>query len=111
MARASIQLIRLDRTTFTANGSGSTLDSVNGSTVLNDGATFLELHNTSGSTRTVSVEIPDDVDEDLTVSPRVYTVANGATGKTAFFPRQTYGPQLLVDVSGTGVTATAYSCR
>jgi hypothetical protein len=61
--------------------------------------------------RTVSVEVPTDVDEDLPVTSRVYTVAAGATGKTAFFPRQVYGDQLLVDVSGGTVTCTAYSCR
>jgi hypothetical protein len=111
MARAAIQLIRLDRTVFTANGSGTTLDSVNGNYVANDGATFLELHNGAGSPRTVSVEVPGDVDSDLPVTSRQYTVAAGATGKTAFFPRGVYGNQLIVDVSGGTVTATAYSCR
>lgn len=111
MARASIELIRLDRTVFTVNGTGTTLDSVNGNFVLNDGATFLEFHNTSGSTRTVSVAVPGDVDEDLVVGSRTYTVLNGQTGKTAFFPRQTYGGELLVDVSGSAVSTVAYSCR
>lgn len=111
MARASITVIRLDRTVFTANGAGVTLDSANGNAVDNDGATFLEFHNTSGSTRTVSVEVPADVDQNLPVTARTYTVPNAATGKTAFFPRQTYGGQLLVDVSGSGVNAAAYSCR
>lgn len=111
MARTAIQLIVLDRTVFTANGSGSTLDNVNGSVVNNDGATFLELHNGSGATRTVTVEVPGDVDQNLVVAGRTYTVLAGATGKTGTFPRQNYGEQLLVDVSGGSVTATAYSTR
>lgn len=111
MARTAIQLIVLDRTVFTTNGAGANLDAVNGSVVSNDGATFLELHNTSGSTRTVTVEVPGDVDEDLPVTGRVYTVLNGATGKTGTFPRQVYGEQLLVDVSGSNVNAVAYSIR
>ncbi len=111
MARTAIQLIVLDRTVFTTNGTGANLDNVNGSVVNNDGATFLELHNTSGSTRTVTVEVPGDVDEDLPVTGRVYTVLAGATGKTGTFPRQTYGEQLLVDVSGGSVNCVAYSTR
>lgn len=111
MARASIVLTRLTRVSFTPNPTPSTLDNVNGSFVLNDGATFLEFTNSSGATRTVSVEVPEQVDQNLPVTSRTYTLSNGQVGKTGNFPRERYGSQLLVDVSGTGVTCVAYTIR
>ena len=111
MARAQIQFARLTRTAFTLPPTATTLDNVNGNYVINDGSTFLELANASGGTRTVSVEVPEQVDQNLPVTSRTFTLLNGQTGKTGIFPREIYGGQLLVDVSGTGVTAVAYSTR
>jgi hypothetical protein len=111
VARASIVFVRLTRTAFTANPTPTTLDNVNGNFVLNDGATFLELTNSSGATRTVSVEIPEQVDQNLPVTSRTYTLSNGQVGKVGIYSRERYGGQLLVDVSGTGVTCVAYSIR
>ncbi len=111
MARAAIVFIRLNRTVFTPNPTPTTLDSVNGNFQLNDGASFLELDNTSGVTRIVSVEVPEDVDQNLPVTSRSYTLNAGQVGKTGIYPREVYGSQLLVDVDGAGVTAVAYSVR
>jgi hypothetical protein len=111
MARALIQFARLTRTAITLTPTATTLDNVNGNYSANDGATFLELNNGSAGTRTVSVEVPEDVDSDLPVSSRTYTLLAGQVGKTGIFPREVYGSQLLVDVSGTGVTGIAYSTR
>lgn len=111
MARAVITLARLTRTTFTPNPTATTLDSVNFNYVNNDGGTFLELNNTSGVTRTVSVEVPEQVDQNLPVSSRTYSLNAGQVGKTGIYPREIYGATLLVDVSGAGVTAVAYSIR
>jgi len=111
VARVLIQFARLTRTAITLPPTPTTLDNVNGNYVTNDGSTFLEISNASGSTRTVSVEVPEAVDQNLTVANRTFTLLNGQTGKTGIFPREVYGGQLLVDVSGTGVTAIAYSTR
>jgi hypothetical protein len=111
MARSIIQFVRLTRVAFSVNPTATTLDNVNGNFSANDGGTFLELNNTAGATRTVSVEVPGDVDADLPVSSRTFTLLAGQVGKTGVFPREVYGSQLLVDVSGTGVTAVAYSIR
>jgi hypothetical protein len=111
MARAIIQFVHLSRLAFSINPTATALDNVNGNFSANDGGTFLELNNTAGGTRTVSVEVPEDVDADLPVSSRTYTLLAGQVGKTGVFPREVYGAQLLVDVSGTGVTAVAYSIR
>lgn len=111
MARAVITFVRLTRVVFTPDPTATTLDSVNGNYVLNDGATFLQLNNTSGTTKTVSVEVPEDVDQDLAVQSRTYSLNAGQVGKTGIYPREVYGSQLLVDVSGTGVTAVAFSVR
>jgi len=111
VARVLIQFARLTRTAITLPPTATTLDSVNGNFVTNDGSTFLELNNASGGTRTVSVQVPEQVDQNLAVTSRSYTLLNGQVGKTGIFPREVYGGQLLVDVSGTGVTAVAYSTR
>lgn len=111
MARGLIQFVRLTRTAITLTPTATTLDNVNGNYVANDGSTFLELNNASGGTRTVSVEVPEQVDQNLAVASRTYTLLNGQVGKTGIFPREVYGSQILVDVSGTGVTAVAYSTR
>lgn len=111
MARAAIVFVRLDRHVFTANPTPTTLDAVNGNFVLNDGATFFELTNGAGVPRTVSVEVPEQVDQNLPVTSRTYTLNAGQVGKTGIYPREVYGSQLLVDVSGASVTCVAYSIR
>lgn len=111
MARASITTVRLTRTAFTVDPTPTTLDSVNGNYAVNDGATFLQLTNGAVVSRDVTVLVPEDVDADLPVTPRTYTLSAGQTGKTGIFPRETYGSQLLVDVSGASVTVIAFSVR
>lgn len=111
MARALIVTVQLTRTALTLPPTATVLDSVNGNYCQNDGATFLWLSNGAGVTRTVSVEVPEDVDADLPVSSRTFTLLAGQAGYTGIFPRQIYGSQLLVDVSGATVSAVAYSTR
>lgn len=111
MARAAITFVRLDRHVFTPNPVATTLDSVNGNFALNDGASFLELNNTALVSRTISVEVPEQVDQNLPVTSRTYTLNAGQVGKTGIYPREVYGSQLLVDVSGAGVQCVVYSVR
>jgi len=96
---------------FTPDPTPTVLDSVAGNYVLNDGATFLRLNNTALVARTVSVEVPEDVDANLPVTSRTFTLSAGQVGMTGIFPREIYGSQLLVDVSGAGVQAVANSIR
>lgn len=109
MARADIVTVTLTRLVFQDDPTPTTLSSVNGNVTHNNSATFLELHNTSGGSRDVMVLVPTDVDVDLAVTARTYTLAAGESGKTGTFPVEVYGSQLLVDVSGTGVTAVAFT--
>lgn len=111
MARQLITMVRITRAVFTPDPTPTTLSATDGNYVLNDGATILQLTNGSGSSRTVSVRVPEGVDIDLAVTSRTYALSNGQTGKVGIFPREVYGSQLLVDVSGTGVTAVALSVR
>lgn len=111
MARASIVKVQLTRTQLTLAPTPTVLDSANGNYVQNDGSTLLWLSNGAGVTRTVSVEVPEDVDADLPVTARTYTLSAGQAGYTGIFPREIYGAQLLVDVSGATVSAVAYSTR
>lgn len=111
MARASITLIRLTRTALGALTPATTLSSADGNYVTNDGATFLYLNNGSGGSRTVSVLVPEDVDQNLAVASRTFVLSAGQVGLTGTFPREIYGGQILVDVSGSTVTAVAYSVR
>ncbi len=111
MARASITSIRLTRTALAALTPATTLDSTDGNYVNNDGATFLYLDNTSIGSRTVTVLVPEDIDQNLAVTPRTFVLSAGQIGMTGTFPRTIYGGQILVDVSGTGVDAIAYSVR
>lgn len=111
MARASITFIRLTRTALGAVTSTTVLDSANGNYVTNDGATFFYLENTDIVSRTVSVLVPEDVDQNLAVASRTFVLSAGQVGLTGTFPREIYGGQILVDVSGAGVEAVAYSVR
>lgn len=111
MARAVIVRVQLNRFAFTLAPTPTVLDNVNFNYVANDGATLLWLSNGSGSTRTVTVEVPGNVDVDLPVTSRTYSLSAGQAGFTGVFPRAIYGSQILVDVSGATVSAIAYSTR
>jgi hypothetical protein len=113
MARTNVPVVRLNRTSIvtTAIASATALDNVNGNYVTNDGATFLMMFNNSGSSRTVSILLPEGADQDLTAGPRVYSLTNGVTYLTGYFPENPYGSQILVDSSGNGVRTIAYTIR
>jgi hypothetical protein len=90
---------------------GAVLDDTDGNTVINDGATVFLFFNDSGGTATVEVLVPAGVDQDLTVSPRTYTLDDQTIYLTGYFPIEVYGSQLLVDVDVAGVQATPYTFR
>ena len=77
MARTSLTVqepTRIAQVTLTANA----VDAANGNRFVNDGKTFLEVTNGSGGSLTVTIQMPQLYDTDLTISDRTYTIANGA---------------------------------
>lgn len=86
-------------------------DTVNGNLSNNDGYTYLEMTNTSGASRTVTVTIPGGVDFDLVAPNRVYTLPSNGVYETGVFPVETYGAQLLYTASGSGISFRPTSLR
>jgi hypothetical protein len=111
MARTGISSTRLSRVGVMALTPTTELDPVNGNYADNDGATLLHMENTAGAARDVTILIPTDVDMDLPVTSRTYTLSAGQIGLVGLFPRETYGGQLLVDVDGADVMVIAVSVR
>ena len=77
----------------------------------NDGYTILEVTNTSGASRDVSVDIPAGIDENLLAPDRVLTFPSNGVYLTGVFPVSTYGAQLLYIASGSGISFRALSMR
>lgn len=110
MARVEIPVTRLSRYTLQAAATPTTGDATNGHVLPNDGATFFEFRNNGATQRTIEILVPDNVDTDLLVTARTYTLPASATDtKTGTFPVHIYGPQLMVDVSHSDVRILAYS--
>jgi hypothetical protein len=114
MARAPISVVRLTRTNIVEIDpatDGAVLDDTDGNVVTNDGATIFMFFNDAGAPATVEVLVPAGVDQDLTVSPRTYVLDDQAIYLTGYFPIETYGSQLLVDVDVAGVQAAPFTFR
>jgi len=93
------------------SGFPTAADTVNGNVSLNDGYTWIEMTNTSGASRSVTLFVPQGFDADLLISNRTYTMpANGVYG-TGVFPMSFYGPNLLYTASGSGISFRAISMR
>ena len=96
--------------TLTEQGSGGTTSfSVNMIVEFNDGATWLEFVSTSGSQQTVTVAVPSNVDITLPVTGRTFTIPANGSGKTGWFPAETFGSELLITVSSALVKIAAYT--
>lgn len=113
MARTQLSVQRLSRLALVTfdQTTWAVLDSANGNWVINDGSVFLGLFNDSGAARTVEILVPEGADQDLVVGPRTYALTDGVTYLTGYYPESVYSSQLLVDVSGTGVSAAAFTFR
>jgi len=109
MARKQVPVVGVNRFALTPDETPVAGDTVNNMYMLNDGATYLRMVSSSGSSQTVTVLIPNGSDTNLTVGPRVYTVLANQSSRTGFFPVNRYGSQLLFSVSSASVTFQAYS--
>jgi hypothetical protein len=87
------------------------MDTANGNVAPNDGYTYVELILSGGVARTVSLAVPGGFDQDLVVSSRTYSLPSNGTYRTGVFPVSAYGPQLLLDVSGSGVAIRVLTLR
>lgn len=111
MARTILAVLRQDRFTALSNVTYPpvAMDTVNGNLAANDGSTELEFTLTGGVARTVSVTIPGGVDLDLASPQRTYALPVDGLYRAGPFPVKTYGPELILDVSGAGVAVRVIS--
>lgn len=109
MARRQVPVVGINRFALTPDTAATAGDATNGMFMLNDGATFIQMVSTSGSTQTVNVTVPAGADVNLTVGPRAYTLTANAKGKTGFFPIGAYGSVLLFSTTSALVSFTAYT--
>lgn len=94
---------------YVAKPAATAGDAVNGNSVVNDGETYLELINTSGSTpHTCTVAVAQNGPDGNAVSGRLITLpANGATcsGK---WPISIYGTTLQLTVDNAAITINPF---
>lgn len=109
MARKQVPVAGVNRFALTPDSAAVAGDATNGMFMLNDGATYIQMVSTSGSTQTVNVLVPAGADVNLGVGPRTYTLTANAKGRTGFFPIGLYGATLLFNVSSALVSFTAYT--
>lgn len=77
----------------------------------NDGYTLLEMTLSGGVARDVTVTVPSGFDMDLVISARTYTLPSNGVYFAGVYPVSAYGSQLLIDVSGAGVSLRLLSMR
>lgn len=109
MARKQLPVVGINHYALTPDSTPTVGDAVNGMFMFNDGATYINMTSTSGSSQTVAVSVPQGADVNLTVGPRNYVLGANGKGKTGFFPVNIYGNQLLFTTTSALVSFTAYS--
>lgn len=109
MARKLIPVSPVNRYNLTLDQTPVSGDTTNGMYLPNDGATYIQMVSTSGSSATVTVTIPAGYDLNLTAGPRTYTLPANGKARTGFFPISRYGVQLLIGVSSALVSFSAYT--
>lgn len=87
------------------------MDTVNGNVAANDGYTYMVMTLSGGVARTVTLDVPAGFDLDLVVTDRTYPLATNGVYRTGVFPISAYGAQLLLNVSGTGVSVQLFTLR
>lgn len=84
-------------------------DVANGNYAANDGATYVYLV-ADGSVRTCTVTTPTTAGvPPLAIADEVITVPASGFALAGPFPRELYGPQLLLDFSNTALKALVFS--
>lgn len=105
MARTNIPVVKLETNGATGidpEASEVTSIPAQDHSFINDGRTILQIRNTVGTSRTVTIETPNTVDG-LAVANRDVVVAAGKTAFVGPFPRGIYNG-VDVDLSGDGGT-------
>lgn len=108
MARGTLTPVQATRAGVAVTAA-TTGDSVNGHQVANDGRIVLCATNTNGSStsHTITVLIPGAVDG-IANSPKVVTLAAGATRFLGPYPTSIYGSPLLINVADNEVHLSAF---
>jgi len=107
MARSALTVQTIVKTGLADTYASANVD---GNSFANDGATFLHVKNGGGSSITVTIDTPNTVD-DLAISNRTVTVANGSEKMIGPFPPGVYNHsgEVYVDYSAvTSVTVGAF---
>ncbi len=77
-----------------------TLSQTFGNTMVNNGATFLYVSNTAGSTTTLTISYPILIDTTQAVAARTYALpASTPAIMIGLFPQSLFGGNLLINVS------------
>lgn len=113
MPRTILPVYPISRFTATADTAtpGVAMDVANGNVAGNDGYTYAAFVLTGGVARTVTLAVPSGFDLDLVVSSRVYSLPSNGTYRTGVFPISAYGPELLLNASGSGVAIQLFTLR
>lgn len=90
---------------------GTAMDVANGNVADNDGYTYMEMTLSGGVARTVTLAVPSGFDGNLVISSRTYTLPSNGAYRTGVFPVSAYGPSLLLNASGAGVSVQLFSLR
>lgn len=111
MARTTIPVNQIDRAAgiLASAVTPVTGDSSNNHSVANNGACWIEAHNTNGAStsHSVTVHVEDTVDGQA-VTSKVYAVPAGDTRRLGPFPVKIYGSNLLVDVNSNEFQLSAW---
>lgn len=89
---------------------GAASDVTNHNSVVNNGATWLEITNTGGASGTVTVKVNETVDG-ISVPGRVYTVAAAGVVYAGPFPPSIYGGVLDLLPSAATMHIVPYTLR
>lgn len=113
MPRTVLPVYPISRFTATADTATpvTAMDVANGNVAENDGYTWAEFTLSGGVARTVALAVPSGFDLDLVVTSRTYSLPSNGVYRTGVFPVSAYGPSLLLNASGSGVSIQLFSLR
>lgn len=113
MPRTVLPVYPISRFTATADTAtpGIAMDVANGNVAANDGYTYATFTLSGGVARTVTVAVPSGFDLDLVVSSRTYSLPSNGVYRSGVWPISAYGPELLLNASGSGVAIQLFTLR
>lgn len=87
------------------------MDVANGNVAPNDGYTEVVMTLSGGVARNVTLAVPAGFDQDLVITSRTWPLPSNGIYRTGVLPVSFYGPQLLLNSSGSGVAIQLFSFR